>query len=63
RPVAITDNVAVVGEGEELGHTLPATQLDVDIGLGHGTQRQSGECCSPYSGFQHAHILFGNLPR
>ncbi|MNL27685.1 hypothetical protein D3C87_1492900 [compost metagenome] len=47
RPVAKADHVAVVGIGEETGNTFGIAQLQVDIGMGCGTQGEGreGETC------------------
>jgi hypothetical protein len=60
RPVAKADDVAVVGVGEEAGYALGTAQLQVDIGMGCGTQGEGreGKSCK----FKHAQILFSVVP-
>ncbi|MNG20653.1 hypothetical protein D3C84_1049260 [compost metagenome] len=43
RPVAKADHVAVVGVGKKAGNAFGAAQLEVDIGMGCGTQSESRE--------------------
>ncbi|MNH48093.1 hypothetical protein D3C79_1116770 [compost metagenome] len=42
-PVAITDHVAVVGEGEKAGDALGVAQVDSRIGGGKAAEGQGGK--------------------
>src|SRR3546814_8004993 len=56
RPVAKENDVAVVGISEEAGDAFGTAQLNIDVGVGGGTEGQGGK--RKYGEFGHAQILF-----